>query len=381
MLVLFYCLLSLTPAATEVGLGGKVLLFPTKTNTSFVKLTPEKPLSLSAFTLCMHGGKLEGNCSVRLPHARGSQIKVVYSNQELKGNVFDWNTIRYDIRVGLGGKVLLFPTETDTSFAELTPEKPLSLSAFTLCMRVATELQGERDIILFAYRTPETCSMMLVPVVLLLSLTPAATEVGLGGKVLLFPYETDFSYVKLTPKKPLGLTAFTLCMRVATELQGERQIILFAYRTPDFDELNVWREKDGRVSFYLSGDGAFFHLPPLSTFRTHLCLTWASRTGLTAFWVDGRRSAFQLYNPGHSIQPQGTALLGQDPDKYLGDFETVQSFAGELTDLNMWDYALTGNQIKALYLNHAQRVPRGNVFDWSTIEYEIKGNVLVVQDD
>ncbi|XP_016380642.1 pentraxin fusion protein-like [Sinocyclocheilus rhinocerous] len=106
--------------------------------------------------------------------------------------------------------------------------------------------------------------MMLVPVVLffgLLSLNPAATEVGLGGKVLLFPYETDFSYVQLTPKKPLGLTAFTLCMRVATELQGERQIILFAYRTPDFDELNVWREKNGRVSFYLSGDGAFFHLP------------------------------------------------------------------------------------------------------------------------
>ncbi|XP_052398598.1 pentraxin fusion protein [Carassius gibelio] len=226
--------------------------------------------------------------------------------------------------------------------------------------------------------------MMLEPVVLflgLLSLTPAATEVGLGGKVLLFPYETDFSYVKLTPKQPLGLTAFTLCMRVATELQGERQIILFAYRTPDFDELNLWREKDGRVSFYLSGDGAFFHLPALSTFRTHLCLTWASRTGLTAFWVDGRRSAFQLHKPGHSIHPQGTAVLGQDPDKHLGDFETVQSFAGELTDLNMWDYALTGNQIKALYLNHAQRVPRGNLFDWSAIEYEIKGNVLVVQDD
>lgn len=215
----------------------------------------------------------------------------------------------------------------------------------------------------------------------LLILTPAAAEVGLGGKVLLFPTKTATSYVKLTPDKPPSLSAFSLCMRVATELQGERQIILFAYRTPDFDELNLWREKDGRVSFYLSGDGAFFSLPPLSTFRTHLCLTWSSRTGLTAIWVDGRRSAFQLYKPGHSIRPQGTALLGQDPDKHLGDFETMQSFAGELTDLNMWDYALSGNQIKALYFNHPQRVPKGNVFDWSSIEYEIKGNVLVVQDD
>ncbi|XP_065114867.1 C-reactive protein [Paramisgurnus dabryanus] len=228
-----------------------------------------------------------------------------------------------------------------------------------------------------------TCIKMMLSVLLLsfmFSLT-AATEVGLSGKVLLFPYETDFSFVKLTPKKPLALTAFTLCMRIATELEGERQIILFAYRTPDYDELNVWREKDGRVSFYLSGDGAFFHLPPLSTFRAHLCLTWSSRSGLTAFWVDGRRTAFQLYKAGHSIRPRGTALLGQDADKYLGDFETVQSFAGELTDLNMWDYVLTGSQIKALYFNHAQRVPIGNVFDWSTIEYEIHGNVLVVQDE
>ncbi|XP_036437247.1 pentraxin fusion protein-like [Colossoma macropomum] len=227
------------------------------------------------------------------------------------------------------------------------------------------------------------CCRMVPTVVLLLCIVSLAlgAEVGLSGKVLLFPYETDFSFVKLTPQKPLGLSAFTLCMRVATELQGERQIILFAYRTPDYDELNVWREKDGRISFYLSGDGAFYHLPPLSTFRTHLCLTWASRTGLAAFWVDGRRSALQVYKPGHSIRDRGTALLGQDPDKHLGDFEAVQSFAGEITDVNMWDYVLSGSQIKALYFNQRQRVPRGNVFDWSSIEYEIHGNVMVVQDD
>lgn len=50
----------------------------------------------------------------------------------------------------------------------------------------------------------------------------------------------------MVPLKPLNLRAFTLCMRVATELTGEREIILFAYRTGDYDELNVWRELDGR---------------------------------------------------------------------------------------------------------------------------------------
>ncbi|XP_076007591.1 C-reactive protein-like [Genypterus blacodes] len=179
--------------------------------------------------------------------------------------------------------------------------------------------------------------------------------------------------------KAMELRAFTLCMRVATELQDERQIILFAYRTPDYDELNVWREKDGRVSFYMSGDGTFFNLPPIATFRTSLCLTWESQRGLAAFWVAGKRSTYHVYKPGHTIRPNGTVLLGQDPDKHLGGLEAVQSFVGEVTDLNMWDYVLSGSTIQAWYYGH--KVPKGNVFDWGAIEYELNGNVMVVDDD
>ncbi|XP_026114358.1 pentraxin fusion protein isoform X2 [Carassius auratus] len=224
----------------------------------------------------------------------------------------------------------------------------------------------------------------MLPVVLffcLFCLTPVATEVGLSGKVLLFPTETDYSYVKLTPEKPLSLSAFTLCMRVTTELQDQREIVLFAYRTQKHDELNVWREKDGLFSFYLAGVAVFFYLPPLSTFQTHVCVTWDSATGLSAFWVDGRRSSYKLFNKGHSVQPGGTILLGQDPDNYLGGFDKNQSFVGEITDVHMWDQVLSGSQIRAVYSNQEPSVPKGNVFDWNTIKYEINGNVLVVKDN
>lgn len=224
----------------------------------------------------------------------------------------------------------------------------------------------------------------MLPVVLffcLFCLTPVATEVGLGGKVLLFPTETDSSYVKLTPEKQLSLSAFTLCMRVATELPGQREIVLFAYRTQNHDELNVWREKDGLFSFYLSGVAVFFYLPPLSTFQTHVCVTWDSATGLSAFWVDGHRSSYQLYKKGHSVRPGGTVLLGQDPDNYLDAFDKNQSFVGEITDVHMWDYVLSGSQIRAVYANQEPYVPKGNVFNWNTIKYEIKGDVLVVKDN
>ncbi|CAM4723947.1 unnamed protein product [Leuciscus chuanchicus] len=221
---------------------------------------------------------------------------------------------------------------------------------------------------------------MLLLFFCLLSLKAVATEVGLGGKVLLFPTETDSSFVKLTPEKPLSLSAFTLCMRVATELQGEREIILFAYRTPGYDALNVWREKDGRLSFYLSGGGALFRVPPLSILQTHLCVTWDSTTGLAAFWVDGQRSVFQLYRKGHLVRPGGTVLLGQDPDSDVGSFDAEQSFVGEITDVCMWDHVLPSSQIKALHLNQEWFPTKGNVIDWNTIQYETRGNVLVAEN-
>ena len=73
--------------------------------------------------------------------------------------------------------------------------------------------------------------------------TPGETT---GIRSVLFPEQTYSSYMELTPLKPLSLDAFTLCLRFATELKGKREVILFAYRTQNFDELNVWRELDGR---------------------------------------------------------------------------------------------------------------------------------------
>uniref|UniRef100_A0A673G7K4 Pentraxin family member n=1 Tax=Sinocyclocheilus rhinocerous TaxID=307959 RepID=A0A673G7K4_9TELE len=225
---------------------------------------------------------------------------------------------------------------------------------------------------------------MLVLFFCLLSLTPAATEVGLGGKVLLFPTKTNTSFVELTPEKPLSLSAFTLCMQGAMEASW-REIVLFAYRTPEVDKLNVWREKDesdGRLSLYIrsSDDAAFFRLPPLSTFQTHLCISWDTATGLTAFWVDGCRSLFQVYRKGHSIRPGGIVLLGQDADAFVGGFDAGQSFVGEITDVHMWNYVLASIQIKAVYSNQETYV-KGNMFDWNTIKYKIIGNEQVTQDN
>ena len=65
-------------------------------------------------------------------------------------------------------------------------------------------------------------------------------------KALVFPTQTRTSYVELVPQKAMKLNAYTMCMRLATELTCKREVILFAYRTRDGDGLNLWREFDGR---------------------------------------------------------------------------------------------------------------------------------------
>ncbi|CAN9505035.1 unnamed protein product [Ophioblennius macclurei] len=212
------------------------------------------------------------------------------------------------------------------------------------------------------------------------SLLIVAVSVALAGGVsvrsLVFPSETSTTYVEVTPLKPLSLNAFTLCMRAATELQGQREVILFAYRTQNHDELNVWRELDGRLSFYLAGDGVIFRGPELGPMETHFCFTWDSQSGAAAVFVDGRKSLTKIYRKGHTIWSGGTIILGQDPDSYLGSFDPRQSFVGELSDVNMWDSVLSQSEIQDLVSGKHTRWP--NVINWETAKLQSHGNVVVL---
>ncbi|XP_068581706.1 C-reactive protein-like, partial [Cebidichthys violaceus] len=197
-----------------------------------------------------------------------------------------------------------------------------------------------------------------------------------GIKTLVFPSETSTSYVEMVPLKPMTLRAFTLCMRVATELSGEREIILFAYRTQHFDELNVWRELDGRLSFYLSGDAVHFNVPQLGALQTHLCFTWDSGSGAATVFVDGKKSLTKIYRKDHAVRSGGKVIIGQDPDNYVGEFDANQSLVGEIGDISMWDSVLSQSAIRDMF--SGKRVTRGNVLDWESAELKINGGVAVV---
>uniref|UniRef100_A0A674B6M5 Pentraxin (PTX) domain-containing protein n=1 Tax=Salmo trutta TaxID=8032 RepID=A0A674B6M5_SALTR len=169
--------------------------------------------------------------------------------------------------------------------------------------------------------------------------------------VLLLSFSTILSlFAPCIPRSCRGLSmeAFTLCMRLATELAtGSREIILFAYCTEYYDKLNVWRKADGTYGLCMSVDG------------THLCLTRESMSGMVMFYIDGKSSIRKVYKLERSTSCR-YSHPGTGP-RLLKEVDTKQSFVGGIIDVNMCDYVHSNVMMEALCAG--KRVPKQNIFD------------------
>ncbi|XP_044150492.1 uncharacterized protein LOC122938780 isoform X2 [Bufo gargarizans] len=199
---------------------------------------------------------------------------------------------------------------------------------------------------------------------------------SLEGRYFLFPEESVTDYVLLTPNRPMSLTSFTLCMKLALNVSENRETILFSYRTLFYDELNLWQESNGNVGFYMSGEGLMFPKLDHSKEWNHLCLTWESRRGRCELWINGRRSGNKLYRRRHTVRAGGIAILGQDQDELGNGFEKSQSYVGKIKELNMWNKVLSIKSLRKVF--NGNETPKGEVFDWSNLSYSTKGNVKVI---
>ncbi|XP_056438460.1 C-reactive protein-like [Gadus chalcogrammus] len=215
---------------------------------------------------------------------------------------------------------------------------------------------------------------------LILSMFVAAVLLpDVEGRSLMFPMQTSSSFVELTPAKPLSLDAFTLCLRFATELHLPRQVILFSYRTQLVDELNLWREADGRLSLILGEKAKVsFVVPELGPLENHVCVAWERKTSRTTLYLNGRSTVSQRLQMGHGLRPGGRVIVGQDADALLGNFEADQSFVGEIFEVNLWDRVLPPDAIQQL--STGKFFSSANVIDWATVKLTSHGNVVEFQE-
>ncbi|XP_072103231.1 C-reactive protein-like [Mobula birostris] len=214
-----------------------------------------------------------------------------------------------------------------------------------------------------------------IPIVLMVCIyLPESDSAGLKGKSLIFEKETSNSYVRLSPSHFTELTAFTVCLRAASELT--RGYSLFSYATSrSANELMIWYKANGRIALHLYTNIAEFSLPKMDALLRHICVTWESKEGLITIWVNGKRSLQKIGRKGWVVKGSGQFILGQEQDSVGGGFVRSESFVGEITDVNMWDSVLDASEIQIA--NEGWLCTGGNIINWGTTSHESGGMVTI----
>lgn len=81
--------------------------------------------------------------------------------------------------------------------------------------------------------------------------------------------------------------------------------------------------------------------PLLDKHWHHVCITWTNIEGKLNFYIDGAlKRAKTEFKTGAVIKGAGVVVIGQDQDSPGGSFDALQSFAGLLSHVNMWNFVL-----------------------------------------
>ncbi|XP_032900669.1 C-reactive protein-like, partial [Amblyraja radiata] len=197
---------------------------------------------------------------------------------------------------------------------------------------------------------------------------------GLMQKSVIFPTKTATSFVKLNAADFSDLTAFTVCLRAASE--ENHDYALFSYATKkSHNELLIWQKSNAQLDLYLGSVITGFSLPKMDAWLRHICMSWESQNGEITAWVNGRRSLTNVSSKGGVVKNGGQFILGQEQDTVGGKFDIEQSFVGEITDVNMWDRALKPYEIK--FISQGCYNIGGNLIDCGSTIFTTEGNVII----
>ncbi|XP_076145380.1 sushi, von Willebrand factor type A, EGF and pentraxin domain-containing protein 1 isoform X2 [Alosa pseudoharengus] len=110
----------------------------------------------------------------------------------------------------------------------------------------------------------------------------------------------------------------------------------------------------------------------------HIGVSWSSEDGDWRVYIDGSPSdGGKGLSVGTFIPGGGVLVLGQDQDQRGEGFNPVESFVGSLSQLHIWNYVLSSQQIRALANGCPGDLSRGTVFAWSDFLQGVTGRVKI----
>ncbi|XP_073480052.1 C-reactive protein-like [Aquarana catesbeiana] len=195
---------------------------------------------------------------------------------------------------------------------------------------------------------------------------------SLEGKVFVFPKKTNTDHVILRPIITRPLQKVSVCLNSFTDLSRPYSSFSLATREKD-NAFMIYLQPPNTCAVHINQERTIFKTDSESLNWRHICVTWDSDTGVVQLWVNGKLYPRRVSMKGSSIAAETSIVLGQEQDSFGGKFNASQSLVGEISDVHMWDYVLTQEEIlKVIFGRH-----NGNVINWISLYCEIKGEVLV----
>ncbi|XP_077904066.1 sushi, von Willebrand factor type A, EGF and pentraxin domain-containing protein 1 isoform X2 [Ictidomys tridecemlineatus] len=146
----------------------------------------------------------------------------------------------------------------------------------------------------------------------------------------------------------------------------------------DSDNTFLLTDYNGWV-LYVNGKEKITNCPSVNDGSWHhITITWTSAGGAWKVYIDGKLSDSGTgLSVGTAIPGGGALVLGQEQDKKGEGFSPAESFVGSISQLNLWDYVLSPQQVKSLATACPEELSRGNVLAWPDFLSGIVGKVKI----
>ncbi|XP_019410274.1 PREDICTED: sushi, von Willebrand factor type A, EGF and pentraxin domain-containing protein 1, partial [Crocodylus porosus] len=130
---------------------------------------------------------------------------------------------------------------------------------------------------------------------------------------------------------------------------------------------------------YVNGKEKITDCPSMNDGKWHhIAITWTCTDGAWKVYIDGKLSdGGSGLSVGSKIPGGGALVLGQDQDQRGEGFNPAESFVGSISQLNIWDYVLSLEQVKSLATSCPEELQKGNVFAWPDFLPGVVGRVKI----
>ncbi|XP_075137745.1 serum amyloid P-component-like [Leptodactylus fuscus] len=211
-----------------------------------------------------------------------------------------------------------------------------------------------------------------MPLWLMLWIAPVFGQKNMREKLFAFPVKSSTSYVRISPDHNGPFREASVCMRFHSDLTWGYSLFSWSTKT-NVNSFLIYYYPGSGNQFYqeVYGYNHRYYLQDNITEWTSMCVTWDS--SVWGLFIDGK---YYKVNMKTDVEISGDpiVIIGQWQISHGGGFYASWSFAGEMTDVNMWDKALTDENMMDYFADNEMS---GNVINWKALNYTLHGDVTI----